>query len=172
MTLPNDERLDPSLKDDIDFIEMFRDEASLCLDFDHENIVRMSELIDDGEELAMVMELVDGPSLAVVRSAVEKLNGFGVDEALQIGIELCRALHHAHTRTRHGEPLHIVHRDVSPQNVMLTAEGRVKLGDSEWIAHGPDVAVGERVRVKGSEGAILLVEPLALLRDEGTRPAG
>ena len=50
--------------------------------------------------------------------------------------------------------------------------GRVKLGDSEWIAHGPDVAVGERVRVKGSEGAILLVEPLALLRDEGTRPAG
>ena len=50
--------------------------------------------------------------------------------------------------------------------------GRVKLGDSEWIAHGPDVAVGERVRVKGSEGAILLVEPLALLSDDGTHPAG
>lgn len=40
--------------------------------------------------------------------------------------------------------------------------GRVKLGDSEWIARGPDMAVGERVRVSGTEGAILLVEPLAL----------
>ena len=48
--------------------------------------------------------------------------------------------------------------------------GRVKLGDSEWIARGPDVAAGECVRVSGSEGAILLVEPLNLLPDEGTQP--
>ena len=49
--------------------------------------------------------------------------------------------------------------------------GRVKLGDSEWIAHGPDVAVGQRVRVSGSEGAILLVEPLRLLPEDGPAPA-
>jgi membrane protein implicated in regulation of membrane protease activity len=49
--------------------------------------------------------------------------------------------------------------------------GRVKLGDSEWIAHGPDIAVGERVRVSGSEGAILLVEPFNLLAGEGARPS-
>ena len=49
--------------------------------------------------------------------------------------------------------------------------GRVRLGDSEWIARGPNVAAGERVRVSGSEGAILLVEPLTLLSDEGTQPA-
>jgi inner membrane protein len=49
--------------------------------------------------------------------------------------------------------------------------GRVKLGDSEWIARGPDVAAGERVRVSGSEGAILLVEPVNLLTDEATEPA-
>ena len=49
--------------------------------------------------------------------------------------------------------------------------GRVKLGDSEWIARGPSVAAGERVRIRGSEGAILLVEPLDLLTDEGTQPA-
>ncbi|WAT16844.1 NfeD family protein [Aurantiacibacter sp. MUD11] len=47
--------------------------------------------------------------------------------------------------------------------------GRVKLGDSEWIARGPDMAAGERVRVTGTDGAILLVEPLAL--PEGTPPA-
>lgn len=50
-------------------------------------------------------------------------------------------------------------------------EGRVKLGDSEWIAQGPDAAVGERVRVVGSEGAILLVEPLALLPGAGANEA-
>ena len=49
--------------------------------------------------------------------------------------------------------------------------GRVRLGDSEWIARGPNIAVGERVRISGSEGAILLVEPLTLLSDEGTQPA-
>jgi inner membrane protein len=50
--------------------------------------------------------------------------------------------------------------------------GRVHFGDSEWIARGPNVAVGERVRISGSEGAVLLVEPLNLLSDESTQPAG
>src|SRR3982751_262056 len=63
-------RLDPSLRNDVDFIEMFRDEAALVLDLDHENVVRMKELIDTDDELAQVMEFVDGPSLARVRSAV------------------------------------------------------------------------------------------------------
>lgn len=49
--------------------------------------------------------------------------------------------------------------------------GRVKLGDSEWIAQGPDLPAGERVRISGTEGSILLVEPLNLLSDEGTQPA-
>ena len=50
--------------------------------------------------------------------------------------------------------------------------GRVRLGDSEWIARGPNAALGDRVRVSGSEGAILLVEPLTLITDEGAQPAG
>jgi inner membrane protein len=48
--------------------------------------------------------------------------------------------------------------------------GRVRLGDSEWIACGPDIAVGERVRIVGSEGSSLLVEPLTLLADESSQP--
>jgi len=46
--------------------------------------------------------------------------------------------------------------------------GRVRLGDSEWIARGPDIAAGERVRISGSEGAVLLVEPLRLPPPEET----
>jgi tetratricopeptide (TPR) repeat protein len=127
-------RLDPSLRDNVDFIEMFRDEASLVADLDHENVIRMIELIDTDEELAQVMEYVDGASLARIRSAVsDEGRGFEVEEALQIGVYLCRALHHAHTRTRDGapggEPLKIVHRDVSPQNILVDKEGRLKLVD-------------------------------------------
>ena len=48
--------------------------------------------------------------------------------------------------------------------------GRVKLGDSEWIARGANVPVGERVRITGTDGSTLLVEPLTLVADEGTQP--
>ena len=48
--------------------------------------------------------------------------------------------------------------------------GRVHFGDGDWIARGPDGAAGERVRIVGSDGASLLVEPLTLLSDEGTQP--
>lgn len=48
--------------------------------------------------------------------------------------------------------------------------GRVRHGDSEWLARGPDIAVGERVRIVGSDGSLLLVEPMTLLSDEGTGP--
>lgn len=54
---------------------------------------------------------------------------------------------------------------------IVHGSGRVKLGDSEWIARGPDVATGEHVRVVGSEGAILLVEPVTLLSDDRSSPA-
>jgi membrane protein implicated in regulation of membrane protease activity len=49
--------------------------------------------------------------------------------------------------------------------------GRVKVGDGEWIARGANVAAGERVRITGTDGSSLLVEPLELLPDEGIQPA-
>ena len=48
--------------------------------------------------------------------------------------------------------------------------GRVRVGDGEWMARGPDAESGARVRITGNEGSQLLVEPLALLTDEGTQP--
>jgi serine/threonine-protein kinase len=133
-------RLDPLLTGDVDFVEMFKDEAALVLDLAHENIVKVHELVDERiegrDELYQVMELVDGPSLARIRSVLGPAGpaeSIQLGEALQIGVHLCRALHHAHTRTRDGlpdgEPLRIVHRDVSPQNVLVGAAGRTKLVD-------------------------------------------
>lgn len=50
---------------------------------------------------------------------------------------------------------------------LVSGSGRVKLGDGEWIARGPDMAVGERVRITGTDGSELLVEPVALIIDQG-----
>ena len=51
---------------------------------------------------------------------------------------------------------------------IVSGSGRVKVGDSEWIARGPDTPAGERVRITGSDGSELLVEPVALIIDQGT----
>lgn len=51
-----------------------------------------------------------------------------------------------------------------------SGSGRVRVGDSEWIARGPDTAAGERVRIKGTDGAILLVEPIALIAERDGAP--
>ncbi len=53
---------------------------------------------------------------------------------------------------------------------LVSGSGRIKVGDSEWIARGPDMAVGERVRITGSDGSELLVEPVGLIIDQD--PAG
>lgn len=59
---------------------------------------------------------------------------------------------------------------VVTQEIDEGGSGRVKIGDSEWIAYGPQLPVGARVRITGLEGAILLVEPLNRLKDNGTAP--
>lgn len=53
-----------------------------------------------------------------------------------------------------------------------SGSGRVRVGDSEWIARGPDTAAGERVRISGTDGAILLIEPIALIPDSAPSDAG
>ena len=62
-----------------------------------------------------------------------------------------------------GETAHVV-------TAIEHGSGRVKVGDSEWIARGANVAAGERVRITGTDGSTLLVEPVALIADEGTGP--
>lgn len=51
-----------------------------------------------------------------------------------------------------------------------SGSGRVRVGDGEWLARGPDLAAGERVRIVGSDGSYLVVEPVTLIADEGTAP--
>ncbi len=113
------------------FIEMFLDEARLAARLYHPNIVQVLDLGNVGDYLYIAMEYVHGPSLsrAVARAKKEgRMMSPGL--AVFIVLELLEALAYAHQRTdRAGNPLGIVHRDVNPQNILLSFDGQVKLTD-------------------------------------------
>jgi serine/threonine protein kinase len=96
----------------------FRREALALAGFRHQNIVTLYDLVEKGESLFMVMELVDGPTLAELL----KDGPLPAEVAAVVGAHVAQALDHAHFRR-------IIHRDLKPANVMLTRTGEVKLMD-------------------------------------------
>jgi serine/threonine protein kinase len=124
-------RILPHLAANEAFVAKFIDEANLMVQLHHGNIVPVLELADEGGELFIVMEYLPGRDLkAVLQRLKSQRKAFPVDLALWVAAEICDALDYAHRRTgMDGHPLHIVHRDVSPSNVMMGAAGEVKLLD-------------------------------------------
>jgi serine/threonine protein kinase len=124
-------RILPDLAKDQRFVSMFIDEARICAGLQHPNIV---EVVDFGEsqgELFMAMEYVDGVSLArLLRHVAGKRSSFPISLAVLIARDVLRGLSHAHQAAdEHGRPLGLVHRDVSPGNVLISRMGEVKLAD-------------------------------------------
>jgi len=109
--------------------EMFTAEARLSLALSHANIVSVFDVVEDNDECYMVMELIEGMTLSqLVRGLAERGETIPLDVAVYVIAELLRALAYAHgLQTEHGAT--IVHRDVSPQNVMVSTSGEVKLMD-------------------------------------------
>lgn len=111
------------------FVRLFIGEAKLVADLVHENIVQVYHL-GFRKGFFMVMEYVDGVDLLTLLRKVDVVRELPVDLGVFIISRVCRALEYAHEkRGRDGDPLGIVHRDVSPSNVMLNSEGVVKLTD-------------------------------------------
>ena len=121
----------PHLARDDDFREMFVDEARITSRFDHPNIVRIHETSLDGEDVFLVLEYLEGESLAfVVSAAMER--GKEMPPTLIAGAiaQVTDALDYAHNlKGDDGKPLGIVHRDISPQNIIVLYDGQVKLVD-------------------------------------------
>ncbi|HUH03004.1 MAG TPA: protein kinase, partial [Kofleriaceae bacterium] len=121
------------LADDGEFVKMFLDEARLGAQLDHSNIVQTLELGEANGRYYMVMEYLAGLSLAQVgRRARERAPGGRVPVPLVLGLaaQACAGLHYAHQRTTaDGRPLQIVHRGVSPQNLVISFEGMLKIVD-------------------------------------------
>ncbi|HET6583488.1 MAG TPA: serine/threonine-protein kinase, partial [Nannocystaceae bacterium] len=121
----------PRLAEDADFISRFFQEARLTATLDHPNIAAVYEVDRDGNDYFYSMEYVRGRDLQkAMRRAKQCERILRLDEIVTIVTGLCAGLHHAHTRLGpDGRPLGIVHRDVSPSNVLLSYEGAVKLAD-------------------------------------------
>jgi eukaryotic-like serine/threonine-protein kinase len=124
-------RILPHLASNRQFIGMFLDEARLAALLDHPNVVRIIEVGHDGEEYFLAMELVQGkPLSAVLRKAAREKRPPSPALAAYIVAQAASGLGYAHALTDgEGRPLGVVHRDVSPQNVLLSFEGAVKLID-------------------------------------------
>jgi serine/threonine-protein kinase len=124
-------RILPQLAQDPDFVAMFIDEARVCARLAHPNIVQVFDFGEHDGELYMAMEYVDGTTAArLVRAAASRGEEVPLDAALYIGLSILRGLDYAHSaRDDEGKPLDLVHRDVSPGNVLIDRSGAVKLTD-------------------------------------------
>jgi serine/threonine protein kinase len=114
------------------FRAMFAEEAQLATRLNHPNVVQVYDFQDYGEEGQLLsMEYVEGPDLRkLMRAAQSKGGRVPPFVAAWIVGEVAKGLHYAHERRdERGGPLEIVHRDVSPQNILLSFEGTVKIGD-------------------------------------------
>jgi len=126
-------RILPSLTKNPKFISMFLDEARLSLYLQHANIVQVFDISKTPDNAYfLVMEYVDGCNL---KSLIERQKQRGkrieIAHAIYLMIEACKGLNYAHVleNPESGEPLGIVHRDISPPNILLSKNGEVKLVD-------------------------------------------
>ena len=124
-------RILPHLSDDATFIKMFVEEAKLSARLAHPNIVQIFELGAVEGEYFISMEYIRGRDLSETMRAIWKTMGPPRPELVAyIGREACRALSYAHSLAdERGRPLGMIHRDVSPSNIMMSYEGAVKLLD-------------------------------------------
>ncbi len=114
------------------FLTMFTNEAKIAIGLSHGNIAQVFDFGEIAGDYFLAMELVEGQPLSAVmkRAKAVDIPAIPFPIASYITIELLKGLHYAHTRVdEHGEPLRIIHRDVSPQNILIGYEGQVKIVD-------------------------------------------
>jgi eukaryotic-like serine/threonine-protein kinase len=116
---------------DEEFVRLFIGEAKLVADLVHENIVQVYALGRHENMLYIAMEYVDGINLEhYIEEHIRQGWELPVELGAFIASRVCRGLEYAHSKTgRDGQPLGIVHRDISPKNIMITYEGVVKITD-------------------------------------------
>jgi len=119
------------LSDDPELVEMFLDEGRIAARLSHPSIAQIYDLGKIDDTYYLVMEYIPGRDLRYLMAAnVAEPKQVPLSIILRVAAEVCAGLHHAHTwKTPEGEPAKIVHRDISPDNVICTFEGAVKIVD-------------------------------------------
>jgi eukaryotic-like serine/threonine-protein kinase len=120
--------LEPSLSTDPEMRAAFRREAEVCVRLNHPNVVQVFEVVEEASSPIMVMEYVEGISLSQIITRAE--NRLPIRLHVHVLMQVLAGLHYFHElRDEDGNPLSAVHRDVSPQNVLVMHEGAVKVLD-------------------------------------------
>lgn len=124
-------RILPNIAEDDEFIEMFIDEAKIAVQLNHANIAQIFDLGRVGESFFIALEYVHGKDLRAIFDRGRALHEpMPISQACFIIMKVCEGLDYAHNkRDSNGREMHIVHRDVSPQNILISYEGEVKLVD-------------------------------------------
>jgi serine/threonine protein kinase len=144
-------RVHPAFLHDEEFVSMFVDEARLAARIHHPNVVPTLDVVVEAGEILLVMEYVHGESAAALAKRAEALQ-------LRVPVPICSAvitgvlhgLHAAHeAKSETGEPLHLVHRDVSPQNILVGADGVARVFDFGVAKAAGRLQTTREGRIKG-----------------------
>lgn len=125
-------RILPQFSSNEDFVAMFKEEANVAINLNHSNVVSIFDFGVERNQFYLVMDYVEGRNLRQIINELKKNNkSFSIDQALFMVKEAAAGLDHAHrcTDSKSGRPLNITHRDMSPQNIMVSFEGEVKVID-------------------------------------------
>jgi serine/threonine-protein kinase len=125
-------RILPQFSSNQEFVDMFKEEANVAINLNHSNIVSIFDFGIEKLQFYLVMDYVEGRNLRQIINELKKSNkSFTIDQALFMVKETAAGLDHAHrcTDSKSGRPLNITHRDMSPQNIMVSFEGEVKVID-------------------------------------------
>ena len=147
-------RVLPQLSKKEQFIAMFLDEARLSAHLSHSNVVSVFDIgVGDGTYF-IVMEYVDGADLKAVMEHQKKLGRpLPVQAAVYVATKICQGLAYAHDlTTTDGKPLQIVHRDITPANVLITRYGEVKIVDFGLAKASSQLAASDAGVIKGKFG--------------------
>jgi serine/threonine-protein kinase len=166
-------RMLPDLAEDEQAVHQFLDEARVCLKLAHGNLVAVHDFGEASGVYYLAMELVRGVDL---RRVLKKVPGLSPPLAVGIAVQALAGLQAAHDLQQDGKPLELVHRDLSPHNLMLTFEGEVKVLDfglaktraqravtmpgfvkGKWSYMSPEQARGERLDRRSDVYAMALV---------------
>jgi eukaryotic-like serine/threonine-protein kinase len=147
-------RVLPQLSKKEQFIAMFLDEARLSAHLSHSNVVSVFDIgVGDGTYF-IVMEYVDGADLKAVMDHFKKTQSpIPVEAAVYIATRICQGLAYAHElKTGDGKPLQIIHRDITPANVLITRYGEVKIVDFGLAKASSQLAASDAGVIKGKFG--------------------
>jgi serine/threonine protein kinase len=142
-------RILPAFCQDPEFVRMFINEARLAANLQHANIVQIYDFNHVDGVHYIAMEWVDGLDLRrIFQAAARRAMPIPQRMVVHVGVETLKGLHYAHTRSEGGQPLRLVHRDISPHNLLVSFGGEIKITDF-GIAKAAALAGASNSAIKG-----------------------